>query len=323
MTNDDKKHQEQQFSTYDYIKNIMTSKLWICLSLLVVVIFAMILHFITPSVDSESINSNSAFLNEQLENYQEYVLESEFTNTSRAIEQQIDEAFEPVYQGIENVVDEHYTIKGQYAELLTDYVEAEIEEKMLSGLDGRLESADSTIKSVYQEEIKEITRTFVNENNPGLFTEKRKLFNEMFDTVANDAKERFNTPEIITARLASVGTGFIARTYISRRIATAAKNVSRRAAGKGATAAGAAAGSFLGPVGTVAGAIGGSVVGWVASDLVIIKLDEHLNREKFEAELKAEVDERKQAIKNEMQQQLIEANESIKQCTPKELLKRS
>lgn len=173
MTNESKKYQEQHTDGHE---NKIAMPFRLCLVLLLIAISALVLHFATPSVDPESIKRQSVFLNEQLDNYQQHILDSEFTHTSQTIEQQVDEAFEEVYRGIEIVLDGHYTIRGQYAEILSDHFKSEIQEIMLDGLDDRLESADSAVRSVYQEEIEQKTRAFVRQNNPGLFTERKESF---------------------------------------------------------------------------------------------------------------------------------------------------
>jgi len=145
----------------------------------------------------------------------------------------------------------------------------------------------------------------------------------MFDTVVEDAKKRFKTPETIIARTSSVGIGLVAGSYATRRITAAIKGSSRRTGTGASAAAGAATGSFFGLAGTVAGAVIGGAAGWLASDVVIIKLDEHLNRESFEAKLRAKVDEHKQKIKDEMHEQLHEAKVNINKYTPIELIKSS
>lgn len=53
---------------------------------------------------------------------------------------------------------------------------------------------------------------------------------------------------------------------------------------------------MLGPVGTIAGAI----IGWVIADQVVITLDEVMNREAFEAEIRAMIDAQKQDYKRQL-----------------------
>lgn len=295
---------------------------WIVLGLVLVIGLFTGLHFISSSNEYEQIKRHSVFLGDQFEKYTSQVLKSEFSATAQTIDQHIDQAFEPIYQGIGKVADQHYTIKGQYLELMSDYFIDLVNHLMLSGLDHRLKSANDAVQSAYYQELEAKTRIFIQENNPEFFSTRRKLFKELFEFVLDDAWQRFKTPEIIATRAASAGIGLAAGVYTSRKVAAAlTKLAARRSMGTGsAMALGAAAGSSFGPAGILVGAGIGGAAAWLASDLLIVKLDEHLNRKEFEAELRAIVDAHKLEVKNALKTQVQEANTGIAQYTPRELV---
>ncbi len=295
---------------------------WIVLGLVLVIGLFTGLHFLSSSNEYEQIKRHSVFLGDQFEKYTSQVLKSEFSGTAQCIDQQIEQAFEPVYQGIGKVADQHYTIKGQYLELVSDYFINQVNQLMLLGLDQRLESANEAVQSAYYQELEAKTRMFIKENNPEFFSARRKLFNELFEFVLDDAWQRFKTPEIIATRAASAGIGLAAGVHTYRKVAAAwTKLAARRSMGTGsAMALGAAAGSSLGPAGILVGAGIGGAAAWLASDVLIVKLDEYLNRQEFEAELRAIVDAHKLEIKSALKIQVQEANMNIAQYTPRELI---
>ncbi|MFT5365034.1 MAG: hypothetical protein ACI9VX_002673, partial [Dinoroseobacter sp.] len=56
-------------------------------------------------------------------------------------------------------------------------------------------------------------------------------------------------------------------------------------------------GAPLGPIGAAVGGAGGFIVGWLATDYAVIKLDELFNREEFEAEIRAMIGAERAALR--------------------------
>lgn len=287
-----------------------------------ILILATVLHFSFRYNSYENMQRHSVFLGEYYAQYTSQVLESDFLQTRQAIDNRIDEAFEPVYQGVSKMADAHYTLKGQYLELMAGYFEEKVNEIMLHGLDQRLEGADQIVQAVYHEELSAKTRDFMKQNDPGLFSSRRGAVRQMMDFAVDDAKLRFTTPEMIAARTATVGIAAVSGAYTYKRIWAIARHAGKRAAGTGSSiAAGAAIGGAAGgPIGAAIGAGGGFVVAWLAADVLIIKVDEHLNRESFEAELRTIVDSYRDEVKMAMMQQVDNTNVELARLTPRDLI---
>lgn len=289
---------------------------------LAILIFAIVLHFSVSHDSYENLQRHSVFLGESYSKYTIEVLNSDFEQTRMAINDRIDEAFEPVYHGISKMADAHYSLKGQYLELMSGYFEDKVAEIMLQGLDQRLEQADQIVQAVYYQELTAKTSKFMRENNPGLFSSERGAVRQMLDIAVDDAKRRFTTPEMIVARTATLGIGAAGGVYTYRQLRAILRHTGKRTAGAGLSVAkGATVGlASAGPKGALIGAGVGLAVAWFGTDVVVIKIDEHLNREAFEAELRAIVDSYRDEVKKAMMHQVENTNMELARLTPRELI---
>ena len=86
----------------------------------------------------------------------------------------------------------------------------------------------------------------------------------------------------------------------------AAKSAAKPLGMGGAAAAGAAAGSLGGPPGAAVGGAIGAVVGWFSMDYAIIKVDELVNRDRFEADLHLMIDAEKELLALRVEDIIIE-----------------
>ena len=84
--------------------------------------------------------------------------------TSRAIDERVEDAFAPVYAGIPALLDWHYSFFGQYTELvlvLVGRLEEEIESRLFGGLEEGIRVAGEDVGRVMQEEmLTELERWF-------------------------------------------------------------------------------------------------------------------------------------------------------------------
>ena len=146
------------------------------------------------------------------------------------------------------------------------------------------------------------------------------------------SRAQFGKPGAALLSALGARAGVQAARLLSRQIArrllvnlgrkTAAKTAARTTGIGGGAAAGAGAGAVLGPVGAAGGAVIGAVGSWLLFDFVVIELDELLNREAFEAELRLHIDAEKAALKAQILTQIAErrAELSLAGQTPEELL---
>jgi len=112
-------------------------------------------------------------------------------------------------------------------------------------------------------------------------------------------------------RVGALGTGakfstvmitkVIGKKIATKVLAKAAVKSGTKVAGIGSgAAAGAAVGSVVPVVGTAIGGVVGAVAGWLVVDKVIIEMDEVLNREEFEEDLRILITKQKEDMKMEI-----------------------
>lgn len=220
----------------------------------------------------------------------------------------LDKAFQPVVDRIEGYTDFHYSIRGEYTELVVAVagsLEADLETRLFDGLSDRLKGVsaamDQDFASAYERELGKRISAASNSVDLG----------EAMRRATQDAIARVK----VTAPAAAATTvaGAISLKVISKTVAKkVAAKVAAKAAAKGlfkggsvlgGAGAGAAICSPSGPVAAACG-IAGGVIAWFTVDAVVIGLDEVLNRDEFERELRASVDAEKRRISAEMKQNL-------------------
>ncbi|ALO45293.1 hypothetical protein [Pseudohongiella spirulinae] len=219
-----------------------------------------------------------------------------FQASAAALDQLLIELYAPVYAGISDYADFHYSIRGEYTELASaaiGQIGDSMQQIMFAGFDERLNRTsailDSTYASVFQTAL---TEAIQNELPEGLQLES---LGSITRTAIDSATSRAQVTVPVATATASVG-GFAMAKILSKKVAT---KVAAKAALKGGTSvlggtgAGAAAGAVFGPVGSAVGAVIGGVSAWLAADAVIIGIDEHFNRDEFESQLSDLVDENK------------------------------
>lgn len=239
------------------------------------------------------------------------------------VDTEVDKAFEPVYGQIGPYADFHYSIRGQYTEIsavvIGEFVET-ISTRLYDSVhfEERMNAANEAISGAAETEIgaalaalRERARGAV-----GLSFKDMPLFDGAIQLTRDSVASRFAAARaagfVIGRTLTRQGmkifvTG-IARA-MSGKIAT---RVAARSAGMSAAASGgAAAGSVVGPVGTALGGAVGALVGWLVTDAVAISIDEAINRESFEAEVRKMIDDQKSAVKAAMVERIAESMSEI------------
>ena len=251
-------------------------------------------------------------------------IDLEFNNKAKAeieflIDTKIDEVFTPVYRQIPIFADFHYSVTGEYTEII-------------SALSGKISNRaqkilfeDTHFEATLRDGIDKIhtlsnARVFqgintVNadvQNKIGLNYYEMSLLTKTLDLSVNDAKKRFNTLSYSSLRGAGLGIGFAATSslfakVLGKKLATKiAAKTAVKVATKGATAAGGfvtgtAVCAGLGFLAPVCG-IGAAAGIWLATDKLIVEIDEHFNRAEFELQLTTMVNEQKQQIKQGLKQ---------------------
>lgn len=226
-----------------------------------------------------------------------------FEASSAQLDQLLDQLYAPVYTGISDYADFHYSIRGEYTELASaamGQIGDKLQEMMFAGFDERLAatsiSLDNTYASVFQSSL---TTLIQSELPDGLQLES---LGSMTRAAIDSATSRVQVTVPVATATASVG-GFAMAKLLSTKVATkiAAKTAVKGGTSLlGGTGAGAAAGAVFGPVGSAVGAVIGGVSAWLAADAVIIGIDEYFNRDEFELQLRELVDNNKAQLRTHL-----------------------
>ncbi|MFT4621089.1 MAG: hypothetical protein ACI9KS_002217 [Sulfitobacter sp.] len=231
------------------------------------------------------------------------------TATVSQVDNHLDLLFGPVDAAIPAYADFHYSVLGEYtqlAQLATGQVGDALEERLFGGfqerLDGSVSSLEAQFNATYEQALNAKLSTALEGAELRFLTEGTRIALE-------DASARASTGKPISLVLGVAGAriGMQAVKIVSRAVArklvlsigrkTAAKTATRGTGAGGAAGVGAAIGAPLGPIGAAVGGAGGFIVGWLATDYAVIKLDELFNREEFEAEIRAMIGAERAALR--------------------------
>lgn len=233
------------------------------------------------------------------------------------IDKRLNEAFDPVYRQIPKVADFHYSVTGEYLELMaagSGEVGKHIN-RILFEETNFTNKLNQAMGHIYKDNTSIIARTLdilrtKLQQYAGFNALEMGLIGGVATLTLEDAESRFTTGfNIIRGAGSAVGASAVA--------AILTKTVGQKVAGKlvvkmgskaaakatgvgGGAATGAAMGSVLGPIGTVVGGVVGGAVFWLATDKLIVEIDEQLNREQFIAEITGLVDVEKNRIRNQL-----------------------
>ena len=230
-----------------------------------------------------------------------------------AIDTEVDRAFEPVYAQIPRFADYHYSIVGEYTELAAILTGKGGEKLrgMLSddiGLEASLGQVSSALNDRFQSGMSEAVSGIRGELDAQMDLEQAELglLTEAVALTFDDVEARFRSDLVALRAGGAIAGALVAGRFLARRVATrmaakagtrvAAKTAVRAASPIGAGAVGVAACAWSGPFAVLCGA-GAAAGAWFLTDAAIIAVDEAINRDDFEAELRAMVDNRKAGIK--------------------------
>lgn len=226
------------------------------------------------------------------------------------IDPELDSAFVPVYAGIPDYMDFHYSLKGEWLELgaaVLGQMESQLDQQLFSGLDNRVAS----ISQGLQADFDRIWLSSVEESLAQSPSNEGPIA-ELADRAVGDARDRIRTTAAVYGGL---GAGAAALSVLPRVVASkfgqkiagkvAVKTGARWVTVASGAGTGAALCSWAGP-GAAACAAVGIVVSWVGVDYAMIKLDEHVSREEFERDLHVLIDEQKAAIRNVLEDIVVD-----------------
>ena len=216
------------------------------------------------------------------------------------INELLDAVYEPAYAAISAYADFHYSVLGEYVELteaVRGQMSAGLYERLFDGFEQRLTDTVSVLDERY---VYEYQSKLQNQIAGQLSTEGLSLpLGDVTDAVLQDAIARAQTTlPLATVAGGTVGSGslkVVSATIANKLAAKVTAKASAKGLAKGGgVLTGAGGGALLcswsGPGAAVCGVVGGAVA-WFLTDAVVVNIDEYFNREEFEAELRAILDE--------------------------------
>ncbi|MBV0912095.1 hypothetical protein [Anianabacter salinae] len=233
-----------------------------------------------------------------------------------ALEAELAPVFAPVHAAVPAYLDFHYSVFGQYTELLAALAEwsdadalSPLEHRLFEGYDARLDAATDRL-SLLQSEAFEAHLSDALRQEAG--------WRPVSPVIARSVERTLDRTRMTLplAAAGGIGGGAIAARLVSRSMMRlvqkqAAKVAARGAGVGGGAAAGAAAGTLLGPVGTVVGGVIGGAASYLVLDHAGVKLDEMFTRNSFEAELHAMIEEVQATVSSDLAETLTARGQDL------------
>lgn len=223
---------------------------------------------------------------------------------ARAAEAPIDElinaAFEPVYQAVPAFTDRHYSLVGEYTELAiaaAGQFDVDVETRLAAGLSERIENVAKKVDEIFLDEYRRSLQERVEVAGDSLDLGHAR------GVVLTDAIQRaaFTKPVAIGSGVAGFAGAKLLGKALAKNIGAkiSAKVAAKGAIKSGSMLAGAGTGTAIcapaGPAALACSLIGAAAT-WIAADMVMIRLDEAMNRDEFVAQLHEAIDEQKAGV---------------------------
>lgn len=244
--------------------------------------------------------------------------------------------YAPVYMAIPKYAEFHYSVLGEYVELTEaafGQMSHQIYDRLFNGFEQRLSDAVLLLDQKYSEAYR---RALEEQIEATILTKKLSLpLGELTQAALEDAigRARVTLPlATVAAGVAGSGTLKVVAATVAKKMAAkvAAKAAAKGVAKGGGFLAGAGGGALLcswsGPGAALCGIVGGTAA-WLITDAAVVNIDEYFNRNEFEAELRALIDEDRaarqllieEALRNKATQMDAATKEIMKDFTLRDL----
>ena len=213
------------------------------------------------------------------------------------IAQELENVYSPVYAAIPEYADFHYSVLGQYDELTAfalGQMSDNLYQRLFNGFEQRFSDTLTSLDQKYEKAYRDALDEQIEETRS---TEQSSLpLGELTQKVLDDALNRARITAPLAGTAATITGVKVTVTIIAKKMVAkvAAKAAVKGAVKGGSLLTGATLGvalcSWSGP-GAVLCGLTGATVAWFSADGVIINIDEYFNRDEFEADLRALIDE--------------------------------
>jgi hypothetical protein len=268
---------------------------------------------LTTSVKTifEIIDDNNS-IRHNLENFKTIEMLSQNLNDNilslnGSIDQKVDEAFAPVYTNVDSFLDFHYSVVGEYTELIgaaTSKVGSIIKKKLFGPtFNTQLQEVN---KYVNQEYITALHDHYEQIDSHATKDINKTLNMVIFTKLNKDIEQRLSVQAIklgsvVGAAAAIKIVGAVSAKIIAKTATKlAAKSAIKTSAKMAASGTAATAGLACGPLAFICAPVAGGVA-WFGTDALIVSVDEYMNRDEFKQEILQMIDKEKKAIKDQLQ----------------------
>jgi len=242
---------------------------------------------------------------------------------NQTIEVEIEKLFGGVDRNLEQFLDFHYSVIGEYVELgamATGEIEQQIEERLFGKL--FIERTNQTLESIakHYHILLKNHLDFIHTNaTQGVDTH---LNLETLERLTADIRQNIliQQGKLATLMSAAVATKIVKAIATKAAIKQASKitvKTASKAAVKGAAAAsGASAGVFCGPLVWVCAPVAATAM-WFGTDAAIVTVDEHFNRDEFRSDILSSLTAQKQNLKHQLQTDYTQSLQTLSTQTLK------
>ncbi|WP_104748607.1 hypothetical protein [Helicobacter cetorum] len=260
------------------------------------------------------------------------LLNQNISEIDSVIEKKINKLFKKAEENIDSFLDFHYSLKGDYTEIglklggkvglkAENAFEKMLQEKMFGNdFDNQSQDTFNQIYHFFQNSTKRYVNTLGGIATKGL---NHNLSEQIMQSMDYEINKRLDFMLTHTIALSSmIGVAKIS-SFVSTKLASklALKGIAK-VASKGASAlTGASVGLSCGAFAWICAPIG-AVVAWFATDSVVIKGDEMLNRESFKKDILKALNEQKQILINLAKNNYESAYEDISKLSKKSILEK-
>ena len=275
-----------------------------------------VLQTITKTI-IEIVDDNKTIRN-NLENSETLKLLNEnlklkISNLNETIEYKVNQAFSPVYSNIDTFLNFHYSVVGEYTELIgaaTNEIGSTIKDKLFGEIfDSNLKQVKEQVNHKY---IKTLKEHFNQIDTLATKNIDKTLNSQIFLKLNEDIEQRTSVQIIKLGSI--IGTAAVVKIVSAKIISKTATKLATKAAIKTAaksTASGTAAtvGLSCGPFAWICSPVAAGVA-WFGTDAIVVSADEYMNREEFKQDIIAMLDKEKEIITKKLQNSY--ANQFVK-----------
>jgi len=264
-----------------------------------------VIKYTTVIKEIEDLSMKKALENNTTLAAIEYNLQNNKEELEKKIDAHLNHAFGVIYGNIDNFLDFHYSIVGEYTQLgamATGKIEQSVQEKLFPpSFTLRIKRLDPLIAKEFQRHTQKhlnfVKSSLTKDVNMELNSDAFKRLNA--DIEHHVETQKLKISAIVTISIASMVAKVVASKIALKASSKVAIKSSAKLATKGAsTGAAAATGALCGPAVVICSPVLATIA-WFGSDALLLEADEYLHRDEFKKEIIASIDDQKEILKRD------------------------